>query len=179
MQSSCQRLFLLIAVLLLSQCRSDAFQWVVEHKHENVEIFSEFQVDVASVLNQYDEVSEELEERLGVKSNGKPVQIVLFPHTPELSELPGPTNTSGEATEGDLLPQCGCQPDLCLPKPVSEPLIFATRSRTLCSTSICLLFRSGWMKGSPSTWKNPSPCEANRRERQAFNGKRGWGRRPR
>ena len=78
MQSSCQRLFLLIAVLLLSQCRSDAFQWVVEHKDENVEIFSEFQIDVASVLNQYDEVSEELEERLGVKSNGKPVQIVLF-----------------------------------------------------------------------------------------------------
>ncbi len=78
MQSSCRRLFLLMTVLLSSQCRSEAFQWAVDHKHENIEIFAEFQIDVAGVLSQFHDVAKELEEQIGVKSNGKPVQIVLF-----------------------------------------------------------------------------------------------------
>lgn len=67
-----------LGLLLSSSLAESDDRWVVQEKRENIEIYSEFSIDLDGVRGQLDDVQRELRELLGIQTSGHSVQIVMF-----------------------------------------------------------------------------------------------------
>lgn len=65
-------------LLLCSSWAKSDDRWVVQAKRENIEIYSEFRIDLDGVRGQLNEVQRELRDILGIQTSGQSVQIVMF-----------------------------------------------------------------------------------------------------
>jgi len=54
------------------------FRWKTQEQRGNIQFYSEISLDTKVVWKQLEDVSRELDQRLGLQSSGKPIQLMLF-----------------------------------------------------------------------------------------------------
>ncbi|MFN9717642.1 MAG: hypothetical protein ACK58L_03050, partial [Planctomycetota bacterium] len=69
---------LVLMGLLTHEVHAQGNSWVVKEKRENVELFSEHQLDTSPLWEQLTQVSEELDSTLGIRTDGADIQVILF-----------------------------------------------------------------------------------------------------
>lgn len=71
------RLVLLICIVSLRAVAMDD-EWMVREHFQDFSLLADYQVDASEVQSQLTSLASELRDTLGVRSNGEPIQIVLF-----------------------------------------------------------------------------------------------------
>lgn len=57
---------------------AQGIQWALDERRENIQLFSELQINTGPVWEQIADVSKELDATLGIRTNGADVQVILF-----------------------------------------------------------------------------------------------------
>ena len=63
-------------------CTAKGAEWIIQQQASNIDLFCQFPTDTQFIWNQIKDLANELDESLQVRTNGEPIQILIFSDQP-------------------------------------------------------------------------------------------------